>query len=182
MKNQKIAELQSILARVGEDRCLRGEVLMALDDAARDAYWEKEVSREELEVLSKGSLDESDRLIVEEALSRLNYHNASYTEVYEHFMKETEVFGEPQSFANALQTFTYSFCVFLMRKMMKENAVRVSDVFSEKYFIDLDRWNYDDGEDAEDEEADWESEYYMEFPEEKPAPGYEKYYNALVGR
>ena len=182
MKNQKIAELQSILARVGEDRCLRGEVLMALDDAARDAYWEKEVSREELEVLSKGSLDEVDRLIVEEALSRLNYYSASYAEVYEHFMKETETFGEPQSFANALQTFTYSFCVFLMRKMMKEEVIRVSDAFSEKYFIDLDRWNYDDGEGAEDEEADWESEYYIEFPEEKPAPDYEKYYNALVGR
>ena len=182
MKNQKIAELQSILARVGEDRCLRGEVLMALDDATRDAYWEKEVSREELEVLSKSSLDEVDRLIVEEALSRLNYHDASYTEVYEHFMKETETFGEPQSFANSLQTFTFSFCVFLMRKMMKEGAVRISDVFSEKYFIDLDRWNYDDGEEAEDEEADWESEYYLEFPEEKPIPDYEKYYNALVGR
>ena len=182
MKNQKIAELQSILVRVGEDRCLRGEVLMALDDAARDAYWEKEVSREELEVLSKGSLREVDKLIVEEALSRLNYHDASYAEVYEHFMKETEVFGEPQSFANALQTFTYSFCVFLMRKMLKGEVICVSDAFSKEYFAELTRWNYDDGEDAEDEETDWESEYYLEFPEEKPVPDYEKYYNTLVNR
>ena len=185
MKNQKIAELQNILAHVGEDnRCLRGEVFVALDDAARDAYWAKEVSREELDELSKSSLREVDKLIVEEAMARLDYHEASYTEVYEHFMKEAEVFGEPQSFANSLQTFTYSFCVFLMRKMLKVGATRVSDVFSEEYFAELTRWNYDDGEDAEDEDADYESEYYYDFPEDRElcVQDYEEYYNALVGR
>ena len=184
MKNQKIVELQSILARVGEDRCLRGEVFMALDDAARDAYWAKEISREELEVLSKSSLREVDKLIVEEALSRLSYYDASYVEVYEHFMKETETFGEPQSFANALQTFTYTFCVFLMRKMMKAGATRISDAFSEKYFAELTRWNYNDGEDEEEDEADYESEYRYEFPEdgELTVQDYEEYYNTLVAR
>lgn len=183
MMNKKIAELQGILAVTSEEnRCVRGEILMALDDAVRDAYWAKEVSREELDALSKNSLREVDKLIVEEAMARLDYHEASYVEVYEHFMKETEIFGEPQSFANALQTFTYSFCVFLMRKIMKEGAIRVSDTFSEKYFFELTRWNYNEGEDAEDEKTDWEFEYYLEFPEEKPIPDYERYYNALVGR
>ena len=183
MMNQKIAELQGILAVTSEEnRCTRGEILMALDDAARDDYWAKEVSREELDELSKSSLREVDKLIVEEVMARIDYHEASYTEVYEHFMKETEVFGEPQSFANALQTFTYSFCVFLMRKMMKAEATRVSDVFSEKYFAELTRWDYDDGEDKDEEDPDYESEYYFDFPEEeRPLPDYEKYYRALVG-
>lgn len=186
MMNQKIAALQGILARTSEDnRCLRGEILTAIDEAVRDAYWEKEVPHEELEALSKASLAEIDKILVEEVLSRLSYYDASYTDVYEHYMAETEAFGKPQSFANSLQSFTALFSVFIMRKMLKAGATRVSDVFSEEYFAGLTRWNYNYGEDDEEEdEADYMSEYRYEFPEDAElcVQDYEEYYNTLVGR